>query len=162
LKVLRGTDRKDRRPRKPAEPRKGRARPPAWLPIGERRAFESLARQMEACGTPPASFVHVLTPTAIIWEQLRQDTEALATEAGSTYESTTTKGARKLVLRPEVSNRAATLKLLRSYLETLGLTPSSVGRIDLSAMPRQRTDAEEARVERFFGDPDERFMFGAR
>jgi hypothetical protein len=104
----------------------------------------------------------VLTAAAIIWDQLRTDTEALTTEAGSTYPTTTTKGAPKLVLRPEVANRTATLKLLRSYLETLGLTPSSVGRIDLSAMPRPRDAARDARHERFFGDPTEEFFFGPR
>jgi hypothetical protein len=93
-----------------------------------------------------------------------RERENIARNRADKYKSPTTptKGAPKLVLRPEVANRTATLKLLRSYLETLGLTPSSVGRIDLSAMPRPRDAARDARHERFFGDPTEEFFFGPR
>lgn len=154
LKVMRGTLRKDREPREPVEPRKGRAEAEAWLSPGERAAFDELAEQAERCGTPTASFPHVLTAAAIVWDQLRRDCETIGTE-GMTYESKTTSGARKLVLRPEVYNRASTLKLLRGYLTELGLTPASIGRLDLAAMPADESDedrvAKYMKSQRFFG-----------
>lgn len=160
VKVLRGTFRKDREPSDPPTPRPGRARPPKWLPPAERAAFRQLVTETERIGAPTRSFTHVLTAAAVAWTQVERCTKALASTT-ETYESKTTTGALKILLRPEVGLRTTALRLLKVYLVELGLTPASIGRIDLSAMPSPRDAARDALYAKFF-DHDERFLFGAR
>lgn len=145
LKLLTGTLRPGREPAVPARPRPGKARPPKCLSAPQRAAFQQLAAQVEATGTPTRSFPLAIAATAILWSEIEQCNAALAT-TGATFETKTTSGAPKLALRPEAEMRMAALRLLRAYLAELGLTPGSVGRVDRAAMP-ESPDA----FERFFG-----------
>lgn len=156
-KELTGTLRKDREPDKPAHPRKGEASPPAWLSAAAQTAFLAIAREVQRCGIATGSFGHALTGAALAWVQLESDTAALAN--GSTYESETTNGARKILLRPEVHSRTASLRLLKAYLVELGLTPVSIGRVDLTAVPKPRSRDPG---EQYFNDDTEEFLFGSR
>jgi phage terminase small subunit len=161
LKVMQGTLRKNREPAVPAAPRPGRARPPAWLPAVERAAFRALETETRRTGTPTRSFQHVLTGGAIAWAQLQRTTGVLG-EQGDTYESETSNGARKIVVRPEVQMRAAALRLLKGFLSELGLGPVAIGRVDRAALPKEEDNAGtflfgkrgrpyDRDTERFFG-----------
>ena len=135
LKILTRTDRPDREPREPVRPRAGRAQPPAFLPDLERRAFEALAVEVEAIGLPSGSFAHALTGAAVAWATLERCTAFLAA-GGESVETETITGALKLVARPEVSSRNTALRLLRSYLVELGLSPAAIGKVDRAALPQ--------------------------
>jgi phage terminase small subunit len=160
-KILAGTFRRDREPEVPAAPEEGAAQPPSWLPAIECAAFRRLERETAATGTPTRSFGAVLEGAALVLASLQRYTATL-TEAGETYESATTSGALKICTRPEVHLRDTALRLLKGYLAELGLTPGSVGRIDLSGMPRPRDAAHDAYFERFFGNRREIVRYGAR
>jgi P27 family predicted phage terminase small subunit len=159
VKLLRGTLRKDREPATPATPRAGTARAPTWLPPMERAAFRQLAAETARTGTPTRSFRHVLTGASIACAQLERCTTALA-EKGDTYETKTTTGALKILPRPEVQLRAGALRLLKTYLVELGLTPAAIGRVDRAALPTEEDGTNAfaflsgdrlARRQRFFG-----------
>jgi phage terminase small subunit len=147
LKVLRGTNRPDREPTIPSTPQRGQARPPKWLPATERAAFRALAMETERTGTPSRSFQMAVTGGALTWASLKRCT-AVIDEKGETYESRTTTGALKILVRPEVHLRNTMLRLLKGYLAELGLTPSSIGRVDCAALPREE-DELSARRRRF-------------
>jgi hypothetical protein len=107
-------------------------------------------------GTPTRSFLHALTCAAILWAQIQRSTTALA-EKGDTYETITTPGALKVVVRPEVQLRNTALRLLRGYLAVLGLSPVDIGRVDRAALPEEEDDistflfAKRREDARFFG-----------
>ena len=159
VKVLRGTLRKDREPGEPARPRRGKAKPPDWLPPMERAAFQHLERETARTGTPTRSFGHVLAAAALAWASLERCTATLAAR-GETYETATTTGALKILPRPEVQLRNTVLRLLKGYLSELGLTPAAIGRVDRAALPKDEdTNAfaflfgaeRQKRRRRFFG-----------
>jgi P27 family predicted phage terminase small subunit len=136
IKLMRGTLRKDREPADPPTPRPGKARAPKWLPPAERAAFRQLVAETERTGTPTRSFPHVLAAAALAWAELERCT-AILSDKGESYETTTTTGALKIVLRPEVHLRNTALRLLKAYLGELGLTPAAIGRVDRGAMPKR-------------------------
>ena len=149
---MRGTLRKSREPGEPAIPRPGKAQPPPWLPLAERAAFRQLEAETARTGTPTRSFAHILTGAAIAWAQLERCTKTLA-EKGDVFETTTTTGALKLAMRPEVQIRDTSLRLLRGYLAVLGLSPVDIGRVDRAALPAEEADDFEKRFlrrERYF------------
>ena len=140
LKILRGTHRPDREPREPVSPRRGRAQPPTWLPTAERAAFRQLTNEVERTGIPSKSFTHILAGAAVAWVQVERATAVLS-EKGDNYETTSTTGALKIQPRPEVAQRNTGLRLLRSYLVELGLTPVGIGRVDRAALPKTTPNA---------------------
>jgi hypothetical protein len=108
--------------------------------------FRQLTTEVERTGLPSRSFGHILTAAAVALAQLMSCNQVLA-EKGTSYETTTTTGALKIVARPELATRNTSLRILKGLLAELGLTPLAIGRVDRTAIPKARTP----RQNRFFG-----------
>jgi Phage terminase, small subunit len=77
----------------------------------------------------------VLAGAALLWVEIERYSATLAS-TGGTYGTATSTGAPKFAVRPEAEMRTAALRLFRAFLAELGLTPSSIGRVDRGAMPQ--------------------------
>jgi hypothetical protein len=148
VKDIRGTRRRDREPKQPARPGRGRARVPASLSLAEMAAFRELEAGVRATGMATKSFGLVLEGAAVVLAAVRRHATTVTTEGGF-YTTTNTNGGPKVLPHPAAAQLNTSLRLLRTYLSVLGLTPMDVGRVDRSVAPQEE-------------DTDGEFLFGKR
>jgi len=140
LKLIQGTQRKDRS--QPNEPKPAIARPkcPAHLSPKAKTAWKSLVAHLEGMGIisqPDGMALEQLCAAYAEWRDLIKDVE----KVGYTYTATGAGGEPLIKANPAVAMASDAQKRIRGLLQEFGLTPSS--RTKVNAETPQQSDPLE-------------------
>jgi P27 family predicted phage terminase small subunit len=125
----------------------GRAAPAPWLSDEERAAFARLEELLHAQKLHTAAFAESLLLGAVKLAEIHALSLELRRD-GLTFETTTTTGAPKRMAHPALGTRDQAMRTLRQVLNDLGLTPTSLGRVDANLARRRTTEGGDPTMER--------------
>lgn len=129
LHVIDGTFRKDRHGEKPIVHSAAQPVAPAWMNERQRDHFARIVAMLHEIGCASASYTDAIKLLAIRFDEIESHQAVLA--LGRTYATTTAAGATTYRVRPEVAMLADAMKHSQSLLSELGLTPTTIGKINL-------------------------------
>ena len=141
LKLIEGTDRKDRA--NPNEPKPARKIPPApsWLDGVGKRAYQDLARTLDKIGVMTEADGFALAMVADAYSQYREAHDGIKT-SGLTYTSLGKEGNEMKRQNPEVGIASDAWRRVMSGLAVFGLTPADRTKVT-SALGNNEDPLEE-------------------
>lgn len=141
-KVLKGTFRADRdNPVAPDPVAEGMLVPHDLLPAAVPH-FELLRERMHGIGLNSATYTKTVALAAIRCAQIDECQKFLTEKGGTTYDSVTAKDGLMVRAYPQVAHMSEAMRHLQSLLSTLGLDPTSIGKV--GATPKAAKSSEYA------------------
>lgn len=148
LHSINGTYRADRHDTDAPEPSSKKPIPPKHLSVRSRELFKIIVSRME--GWASETHTEMITLCAMAHEEIEQCSKLLINEDDTpcfSYVTSNTFGDKVLKQRPEVGQRQAAIRLAKSLLSDLGLSPTASRKVEKVTVEKKK---DKKSAERFF------------